>query len=718
MAARPPPPLRPPPLPSPQERDEPAAQADVEGLSHYASLGFSPQILDQLRLAGCDPSARLRVVTARDVREAWLRAARRLHPDKQRRREEGGAAGKSDGDTPTAATAFVRARLAYDVLGNARSRKAYDLLGAEAGLAAARAGGGGGSGAAPTTGGLGGGGGGSGGWARGAAGAVPVTVWYGDEEGDDVVAAGAAAAAAHEAALCVEDMVRRLVLEQEQEEEGGGVAAQPQQPQQHQPLTAAFSLDPSRQLALLCELCPRPSSRTCWTCGAALCAFCSRRPHYALHGAPLGHGSNSNNRRRKKPGLVRAHYPLVDAPGSMAETLGKQDWEHKRLEDARRAIREAPGYRGEAETRALRAFLEEEDSGGRRYYRWCVSRDGMEARLAVLLPTGGGAEGEEGGAAEARVELEGGGGNGGGGASPLLLSAFSAGAAKKVIDRRRLALPVRSSEGGIEVRSVAGGRAVVVRLPLDAAALSSSPLLQWRLFAGDEPGARRRWPSTSGGSRLYSLIDEEEDDDQQGGGVRVVFEGLLPWWVDAREDVEVDCFFRVGGGEEERGGNSSSSSTTTTTTATTNPKRLGLRVRVAGVIDVRRAYSTQAAAALGDEARCAWWCEEDGGGGGGGNANSNGGAGQQQQPLNNNNSKSPPRSLSVFIPLRPSTAEERSYKAGVRQDHRAAPRRQSPLAPWLPRRGGNGTKGVAFFEEDEDEFGLDALLEAVEDELK
>jgi hypothetical protein len=746
MAARSPPPVPPPPPDDDDDDDDdeaaaeaadaPAApahqqQPDVDGLAHYAALGFDDGALDRLRRAGCDPAARLAAVSAADVRAAWRRAARRLHPDKQQQRPPGASAAAS---SAAAAAAFVRARRAYDVLGDARARRAYDLLGAEAGLAAARA-----AGAEAAAG--GGGGGGKrpgrfdGGWARGAAGAVPVTVWYGDEEGDDALAA--AAAAAQEADMCVEDLTRRLMLEaaaagEEEEEQGPGVgagAAALAGPQQQQPL-----LDPSRQLALLCELCPRPASRACWTCGASLCAFCSRRPHYALHGAPLydaragprrrrrrgGSNNSSTARRPPRRGLVPAHYPLVDAPGSVAEALGRQEWEQKRLEDARRAVAARPGHRPEAERRALHEFLdggrrggEEEDEGrgGGRYYRWSVARGGgggglLEARVAVFLPTGGGGGGgggDGGGSGDVRVELE------GGGHSAALLSVYTPGAPRRVLDRRRLALPLSlsSSSGGVEVRTLAGGRAAVVRLPL-AAAPHLAPSPSARLFDGDEPGARRRWPGPE--PPLYSIVDEPDDDgdgDQQGGGgggggVRVVFEGLLPWWVDAREDVDVDCFFRGGGGGAGAG-------------AGAERGRLGLRVRVGGVIDVRRTYSREAAAALGDEARAAWWCEEDEGGG---RAPGPAGAAAPPSP----GKKKQQRTLSVFVPLRPPTREERAYRAGVRQDHRAAARRESPLAPWLGalrrpsrRRAAAARPGVALFEEDEDEFGLDALLDAVDD---
>jgi len=810
-----------------QERRSAAASLlllapDVEGLAHYAALGFDEAALERLRRAGPDPTARLAAVGQDGVRAAWLRAARRLHPDKQRRPGAGGAAAAAETAAATAsaklaaaaaeqegAAAFVRARVAYGVLGDARARKAYDLMGAEAGLAAARAGGGGGPGG-------GGGGGGnarsSSSWARGPSGAVPVQAWYGDEDGDDAAASRAAGqadredAAAAEAALCVAEMIAGLQLEGEQSwrparpppppplplpPSGDSAVAAPPPP----PPPPPSPLDPLRQLAVLCELCPRPSSRACWTCGARLCAFCSRRPHYALHGQPLGGGGGGGrkNGRKKGPRLIPPHWPLVDAPGSMSETLGRQEWEQKRLEDARAQIAAAPGYRPEAERRALREFLggagaagggggggggagagsrqqqqrqqqEEKRRQQQRYYRWSLAPGGLEARVAVFLPTGG-VGGQAGGSLEAaRVEVEGGGGGGGeggggeggggggelvGGLPAALLSVFTAGAPKRVLDRRRLALPVAlSTSRGVEARATAGGRAVVVRLPL-----ARVPGPAASLFAGDEPSARRCFGSGGGGGGdgvqnspppLYTLV-EEEDGEDGGSCVRVVFRALLPWWVDAREDVTVDFFDRGAGGggsgeeeEEEqgasrggKGGGGGGGSGNNGGGGGAN-ERLGLRVRVAGVIDVRRIYTPGAVAALAEESRCAWWCSSDEGGSGAGQEGGGRGRGAPlpppppTPPTPARPARAPPRTLTVSVALRPPTAEERAYRRGVRQDHRAAAaaRPDNPLAPFLPplrgKGGGGGGRGgggaAAFFEEDEDEFGLDALLLALGEE--
>jgi hypothetical protein len=665
-----PPPTDGPPPPAAQEEKEQLQEPpDVEGLAHYVALGLDDTLIAALRRAGADPAARLEAVPLAAVRASWRRAARRLHPDKQQQQA-----------SSSAAALFARARLAYDVLGDARRRKAYDKMGADAGLAAARASaGGGGGGRAATSADRAA----SGSWARGAAGAVPVTAWYGDEDGDDALAAAAAGVAEEE-----EQQQRRRQAEEAAISLDALLLSTSCSSNSSSP--AAPILDPSRQLAVLCELCPRPAAgRRCWTCGAWLCAFCSRRPHYALQGAPLG----GRGRRRRPPGLVPPHWPLVDAPGSVAEALGKQEWERKRLEDGRRAVAaaEAASGRGtELERRALAEFLADEEGGKeeekeqrqrrQRYYRWSVAKSGLEARVAVFLPMGciGAAEGE------ARVEVEGGGGGSSSSGSPLLLSVFTAGSNRSVIDRRRLALPC--GEGGaaaaVDVRVAAGGRAVVVRLALSAPVPPSC-----RLFEGDEPGARRRWSGGGSGDStrpLYVVTDEDEEEGGGGGGrggssgggsgsVRVSFPSLLPWWIEPREDVQVGF------------------------------EATGLRVRVPGInLDVRRTYCAEAAAALADEARCAWWVEEE--------EHGEGGATAVRQP----------RTLSILVALRPPTEEERTYKRGVRQDHRVAPspRLQSPLGPWLPsvQRSPPPSQGKAFFVEDEDEFGLDALLDQAERE--
>ena len=68
-------------------------------------------------------------------------------------------------------------------------------------------------------------------------------------------------------------------------------------------------IDPMTQLVVLCEVCGRPSTCECWTCGAKICSFCTLKRHW-----------------KGKFGL---HWPMVDAPGSMVEQLGRKEMEKK-----------------------------------------------------------------------------------------------------------------------------------------------------------------------------------------------------------------------------------------------------------------------------------------------------------------------------------------------------------------------------------------------------
>ncbi|WIA19449.1 hypothetical protein OEZ85_004064 [Tetradesmus obliquus] len=64
----------------------------------------------------------------------------------------------------------------------------------------------------------------------------------------------------------------------------------------------------------------------------------------------------------------------------------------------------------------------------------------------------------------------------------------------------------------------------------------------------------------------------------------------------------------------------------------------------------------------------------------------------------------PGKLLSISLALPPPTEEERQYKKGLRQNNAAATR---------ACRHGHGQKGRAFFADDEDEFGLASLLQAL-----
>ena len=46
--------------------------------------------------------------------------------------------------------------------------------------------------------------------------------------------------------------------------------------------------EPRTQLVVLCEVCMRPSTKECWTCGMKICDFCTLKRHWKA-GAFLQH---------------------------------------------------------------------------------------------------------------------------------------------------------------------------------------------------------------------------------------------------------------------------------------------------------------------------------------------------------------------------------------------------------------------------------------------
>jgi len=97
-------------------------------------------------------------------------------------------------------------------------------------------------------------------------------------------------------------------------------------------------VDPGTQLVALCEVCARPSNKTCFACGLLFCDFCERKMHWK--------------------GAVGLHYPVRDAPGTMREKIAKKQLEAKRVEDAKRRQLQDPNFRSDAELADIRAFKE------------------------------------------------------------------------------------------------------------------------------------------------------------------------------------------------------------------------------------------------------------------------------------------------------------------------------------------------------------------------
>ena len=48
--------------------------------------------------------------------------------------------------------------------------------------------------------------------------------------------------------------------------------------------------DPDTQLVVTCEVCRRPATKECWTCGMKICKFCTLKRHWKVnHLVCLGH---------------------------------------------------------------------------------------------------------------------------------------------------------------------------------------------------------------------------------------------------------------------------------------------------------------------------------------------------------------------------------------------------------------------------------------------
>lgn len=96
--------------------------------------------------------------------------------------------------------------------------------------------------------------------------------------------------------------------------------------------------DPSRQLVVTCESCGRPATKDCYACGAPFCDFCARTPHW-------------------RPGIA-LHWPVVKSRG-LQERLGRREMEEKRLEDDAKAQRKDANFRTARELEEIRSFRRE-----------------------------------------------------------------------------------------------------------------------------------------------------------------------------------------------------------------------------------------------------------------------------------------------------------------------------------------------------------------------
>ncbi|KAL4442949.1 hypothetical protein ABPG77_008440 [Micractinium sp. CCAP 211/92] len=93
--------------------------------------------------------------------------------------------------------------------------------------------------------------------------------------------------------------------------------------------------DPATQLVVTCEVCRRPATKECWTCGMQICEFCTLKRHWK--------------------GNFPLHWPLVNSE-HMRDKLGQRELERKRIEDSEQLQLQDANFRSEAELRDIRAF--------------------------------------------------------------------------------------------------------------------------------------------------------------------------------------------------------------------------------------------------------------------------------------------------------------------------------------------------------------------------
>ncbi|KAL4457675.1 hypothetical protein ABPG75_012540 [Micractinium tetrahymenae] len=246
--------------------------------------------------------------------------------------------------------------------------------------------------------------------------------------------------------------------------------------------------DPATQLVVTCEVCRRPATKECWTCGMRICEFCTLKRHWK--------------------GSFPLHWPLINSD-HMRDKLGKRELERKRVEDSEKLQLEDPNFRSEAELKDIRAFKQaamelrqRPDKGAATYdlrlakfYMWAQTPGTVF--IACRVPTGY-ADKElviECSTARLLVQSE--------DAPPLIDRLFA-----HDMDHTRPLESFRTEDNRVCVLAI--------------------PKSQWGehwpcLFRGDSEGARCMQPP-------YTLSETEDD---------VLLELELPFWIE-REDVAVD----------------------------------------------------------------------------------------------------------------------------------------------------------------------------------
>ena len=452
-----------------------------------------------------------------------------------------------------------------------------------------------------------------------------------------------------------------------------------------------LSLDPGSQLVVLCEVCGRPSNKTCFACGIKFCDFCTRKLHWR--------------------GGVGLHYPVTNKPGHLRRSLAEKELEKKIEEDARRRLTSDPNYRHDAELAEIRRFKERvaeisrsvgDAFGSRatltrtfdrrlaRYYMW--AQTARKVHVAVYVPTGYGDK-------DLRVEIVPDGGASGGGFGDF--GAFSDFAGESSASGGIVLVQPEDSPPVVE-RALAG--LIDASAPVETlrsrdgrrCALSltkARPGETWtRLFQGDPDFAR---------ALRQPYVTHETNEE-----VTVTFDAL-PFWV-RKDDVRVDV------------------------------THAGVRVRCesAGLENLERTFWRGDDAEAGDGDASAEDASADASASSGGGVLSGGeldanasSVGEEKNKKNKHEPFMLPAtaawslardetrtandgardafaddvSLELVIGKRDPTAQESQFKKGVVQDNRQDKR------VWNP----NQSLGARLFREDQDDFFLEDDLTAL-----
>ncbi|KAK9810351.1 hypothetical protein WJX72_009272 [[Myrmecia] bisecta] len=356
---------------------------------------------------------------------------------------------------------------------------------------------------------------------------------------------------------------------------------------------------PATQLVVTCEVCRRPSTKQCWTCGMAICDFCTLKRHWKDN-FPL-------------------HWPLINSD-HMRTRLAKRELEKKKIEDAHRLALEDPNFRSESELQGIRSFkdaayrmldrkdrLVAYDIRLAQHYMWAQTEQFVY--VACSIPTG---------YADREVVME-------CNEYGLKLQAENS---PPVIERA-FDYSIDTSRP-IETFKTQDNRLMTLAIPKGKVGQ------KWlRLFRGDSDGVRCLEP-------IYCLT--ESDDD-------VLLELEVPFWTDA-EDVKVRFLADQ------------------------------LRVDVRSSLSVTRSYwraRDDKGRQVIDPTESMWSLDEE-----------EDAAGEAI------------KTLMVSLVKPPLTEDEIMWKKGKRMDHRAK-----------ERPGSLTHKGYRFFADDEDELGLEDVLQAL-----